>query len=494
MDPSRLAEALGRGIAAFAGASGGLFRQPEATEGQPGEDQLEVLFVQATKNRNEISQGMPVDQGHALTLMAEGIEIVAQDSSEADPFWAEQRTKMGILESHSNALFLVATLLHVDLPNANDDIVTRAEAEAALPTLICQPMDMAETMNMHQRQRLYAWENGIRGFIYAARMVEDRVEVGVIIWARDFPDIAQKIADFRDSLGASFDLVANNADYINVPHTIEGTEQKQQRILKGITFLGGSLLAKARAADHTTSIGDVRYQGKSIQQIEEEQRMAEKAKEQAAAQAKPEETPVTAETPVTPAKVETPVTPEVLAAPAKSAVEVALAQAQGELTSLRSQNEQASLKVQAAELKLAEVEKERDEIKVRAEAAEGKLAEIEAAKTKAERITARMELLTAMAAENKKVLVEGDEATQALAAEVADLSEDEFTTFKLKKELELLKSGKPVTAGKEQEVQASANTPAQPGVFSALNGNGAEPGSGKPSDLGRRIAEQMRSR
>jgi len=115
-------------------------------------------------------------------------------------------------------------------------ILTRAAAEAALPSLLGMAVDFKASWDGHDaRQKC--------GIITAAEIDEQKLQVSGYLFARDFPEMETQFRKNRDSLGMSYELAdAHVADM-----------RAQVWMLTKATFTGAAILLREKAAYRNTS-------------------------------------------------------------------------------------------------------------------------------------------------------------------------------------------------------------------------------------------------
>jgi len=99
------------------------------------------------------------------------------------------------VKGHPNRAGFRGVLTVVDMPSQRPPsgskgrrvVLTRAAAEAALPTLLGMALDYAPSFDRHDQRRKV-------GVITSAEIVGRNLEVGGFLYAKDFPDIVEEIA------------------------------------------------------------------------------------------------------------------------------------------------------------------------------------------------------------------------------------------------------------------------------------------------------------
>jgi hypothetical protein len=149
-----------------------------------------------------------------------------------------------VVHGHPNRLPFEGVLTLVDTPSdkapngsrGHRVILTRAAAEAALPSLLGMAVDYKAGWDGHDaRQKC--------GIITAAEIEGNRLAVAGYLYARDFPELEQKIQSSDSVMGMSYELAdAHVADM----HASVWT-------LTRATFTGAAILLRDKAAYRSTS-------------------------------------------------------------------------------------------------------------------------------------------------------------------------------------------------------------------------------------------------
>ena len=148
-----------------------------------------------------------------------------------------------VVHGHPNRLPFEGVLTLIDTPSdkapsgsrGHRVILTRAAAEAALPSLLGMAVDFKASWDGHDaRQKC--------GIITAAEIDGNRLTVAGYLYARDFPEMEAKIQSSA-SMGMSYELAdAHDADM----HASIWT-------LTRVTFTGAAILLRDKAAYRSTS-------------------------------------------------------------------------------------------------------------------------------------------------------------------------------------------------------------------------------------------------
>jgi len=148
-----------------------------------------------------------------------------------------------VVHGHPNRLPFEGVLTLIDTPSdkapsgsrGHRVILTRAAAEAALPSLLGMAVDFKASWDGHDaRQKC--------GIITAAEIDGNRLTVAGYLYARDFPEMEAKIQSSA-SMGMSYELAdAHDADM----HASIWT-------LTRATFTGAAILLRDKAAYRSTS-------------------------------------------------------------------------------------------------------------------------------------------------------------------------------------------------------------------------------------------------
>src|SRR3954470_3717065 len=147
--------------------------------------------------------------------------------------------------AHPNRAPFKGVLTLLDEPSARPPtgarghrvLLTRAAAEAALPSLIGMALDYTPTMDAHDSRRKV-------GIITAADIVGSELVVKGYLYARDFPELMAQMRSSRDSLGLSYELADVRVE--NVAASIWK--------LTEVTFTGAAILLRSKAAYEGTWI------------------------------------------------------------------------------------------------------------------------------------------------------------------------------------------------------------------------------------------------
>jgi hypothetical protein len=146
---------------------------------------------------------------------------------------------------HPNRMPFSGVLTRVDKPSDSAPsgadgkrvILTRAAAQAALPSLIGMPVGMRQDMRGHSPQYRI-------GSITAARVDGDALRIEGELWANDFPTEALRIRRDQADLGFSFEAT----------DLIFGSAADDPLVIHRCTFTGAAVLLAAVAAYSTTSL------------------------------------------------------------------------------------------------------------------------------------------------------------------------------------------------------------------------------------------------
>ncbi len=157
---------------------------------------------------------------------------------------------MPIVEGHPNREAFRGVLTLVDVPSDKPPagarghrvVLTRAAADAALPSLLGMGLDFAPALDRHDTRRKV-------GVITRAEIVGRNLELGGHLFARDFPEIVKEVeksdrATSTKGLGMSYEIAdARVADVRASVWT-----------LTHVTFTGAAILRRDKAAYHDTWI------------------------------------------------------------------------------------------------------------------------------------------------------------------------------------------------------------------------------------------------
>lgn len=174
----------------------------------------------------------------------------AAHRAEANPSTMQLRAmavEFPVVHGHPNRLPFEGVLTLVDVPSdrapsgarGHRVILTRQAAETALPSLMGMAVDYKAGWDGHDaRQKC--------GIITSAEVDGTRLTVAGYLFARDFPEMEQKVRDGIDgkaALGMSYELAdAHVADM-----------QAQLWTLTRATFTGAAILLRDKAAYRATS-------------------------------------------------------------------------------------------------------------------------------------------------------------------------------------------------------------------------------------------------
>jgi hypothetical protein len=148
------------------------------------------------------------------------------------------------VRGHPNRLPFEGCLTLVDVPSdkapggarGHRVILTRAAAEAALPSLLGMAVDYKSGWDGHDaRQKC--------GIITSARLDGQRLIVGGFLFARDFPEMEIKVSAAAAQMGMSYELADARVDDMREPVWR----------LTHATFTGAAILLREKAAYRGTS-------------------------------------------------------------------------------------------------------------------------------------------------------------------------------------------------------------------------------------------------
>ena len=148
------------------------------------------------------------------------------------------------VHGHPNRLPFEGVLTLVDTPSDRSPsgarghrvILSRAAAEAALPSLLGMAVDYKSGWDGHDaRQKC--------GIITHAEIEGNRVTVGGFVFAKDFPEIEQQLQSDAGTMGMSYELA--NAHVADM--------RAQVWTLTRATFTGAAILLRDKAAYSATS-------------------------------------------------------------------------------------------------------------------------------------------------------------------------------------------------------------------------------------------------
>jgi hypothetical protein len=158
------------------------------------------------------------------------------------------------VEGHPNREAFRGVLTMVDLTsdkapsgaNGHRVVLTRAAAEAAIPSLLGMALDYSPGLDKHDVRRKV-------GVITRADIVGRKLEVGGYLFAKDFPEIVREVAasggqisagDGTGSLGMSYEIT-----------DVQVVDRKAGVwLLRRATFTGAAILRREKAAYRETWI------------------------------------------------------------------------------------------------------------------------------------------------------------------------------------------------------------------------------------------------
>jgi hypothetical protein len=154
------------------------------------------------------------------------------------------------MKNHPNRLPFRGVLTILDAPSDRPPagarghrvVLTRAAAEAALPSLIGMAVDFTAGFDGHDARRKV-------GIITSADIKEGNkttIEVAGYIFARDFPEVVRELQTAKD-LGMSYEVADAAVEDIRAPVWK----------LTAVTFTGAAILRRSKAAYQQTSISIV---------------------------------------------------------------------------------------------------------------------------------------------------------------------------------------------------------------------------------------------
>lgn len=129
-------------------------------------------------------------------------------------------------------------------------ILTRAAAEAALPSLLGMGLDYSPSLDRHDAQRKV-------GIITRAEIVGRAIELGGYLFARDFPEIVNKIGRGPQELEARWRRTGHSGS-LGMSYEIADASVADLRAkiwtLTQVTFTGAAILRRDKAAYQDTWI------------------------------------------------------------------------------------------------------------------------------------------------------------------------------------------------------------------------------------------------
>jgi len=132
-------------------------------------------------------------------------------------------------------------------------VLTRAAAEAALPSLLGMALDFAPTLDRHDARRKV-------GVITRAEIVGRKLELGGYLFAKDFPEIVREIESANGSPPAKSSAGEGSraAQRLGMSYEIADAQIADLKAsvwtLTQVTFTGAAILRRAKAAYRETWI------------------------------------------------------------------------------------------------------------------------------------------------------------------------------------------------------------------------------------------------
>jgi len=163
-----------------------------------------------------------------------------------------------VVAGHPNREPFVGVLTLVDVPSdrapagarGHRVILTRAAAEAALPSLLGMGLDYSPSLDRHDAQRKV-------GIITRAEIVGRAVELGGYLFAKDFPEIVNKIGRGPRGIEAQ-SRRSGQASGLGMSYEIADASVADLRAkvwtLTQVTFTGAAILRRDKAAYQDTWI------------------------------------------------------------------------------------------------------------------------------------------------------------------------------------------------------------------------------------------------
>lgn len=174
---------------------------------------------------------------------------LGMDTSDWDRIKAMRLEAMALdvpeVQDHPNRMPFSGVLVHLDQPSdaaphgskGKRVVMSKAAAEAALPSLLGMAVDITPDFDGHDAQAKI-------GVITAATIEGDDLRIEGFVYAADFPEEAAFIKANKNTLGFSFE-----AQEIFV-ESLDG----DPLVITGCTFTGAAILQKDKAAFTTTSL------------------------------------------------------------------------------------------------------------------------------------------------------------------------------------------------------------------------------------------------
>lgn len=147
--------------------------------------------------------------------------------------------EMPPMEAHPNRVGFGGVLTRVDEPSDKPPsgarghrvMLPRDVTERALASLLGMALDYAPELDRHDARRKV-------GIITSAEIVDGRVEIGGYLFARDFPEIVERLQSGAESLGMSYEIADVRVEDVQAPVWV----------VREFTFTGAAVLRREKAA------------------------------------------------------------------------------------------------------------------------------------------------------------------------------------------------------------------------------------------------------
>ncbi len=127
-------------------------------------------------------------------------------------------------------------------------VLTRAAAEAGLASLLGMALDYSPTLDRHDTRRKV-------GVITQAEIMGRKLELGGYLFAKDFPEVVQKIAGSRSLHGRDGALGGGLGMSYEIADARVADVRAKIWTLTQVTFTGAAILRRDKAAYRETWIG-----------------------------------------------------------------------------------------------------------------------------------------------------------------------------------------------------------------------------------------------
>lgn len=155
--------------------------------------------------------------------------------------------EMPVVRQHPNRQAFHGVLTLVDVPSDRPPagarghrvVLTRAAAEGALASLLGMALDYSPSLDRHNARRKV-------GIITRAEVLGKQLELGGYLFAKDFPEIVEKLGDTKAHAGLGMSYEITDARIADM--------RAQIWTLTKVTFTGAAILRRDKAAYQDTWI------------------------------------------------------------------------------------------------------------------------------------------------------------------------------------------------------------------------------------------------